>query len=119
MRSVLSITLYNKKEKILELNDITYQRQKNVISFVHENIKYKIGVGTKNYFFFRESDEFLFSLDITNNICTYLLKETNTTLNIGVTECSLTQKKDEIVIVYEIESVEGKNQVHIYLKEGE
>ena len=119
MASVLSLTLYNEKEKVLEIKDVSYKRVEDEISFVHDEIKYKMGLHKEKLYFNRESDEFLFSLDITRNTCTYLLKETNAMLNLQVKDCSLKKSKNEIILIYDIETMEGKNQVNIYLKEGD
>ena len=119
MKSVLSLTLYNENEKILEIKDVEYHKEKEEISFVHDNITYTIGTKKEKQYFIRESDEFTFSLDITKRTCTYLLKETNTMLDVQVIDCSLEQRKNEIILEYDMESTEGKNKVHIDLKEGE
>lgn len=119
MKSELSLTLYNEKEKILEMMNVEYRKEKEEISFVRDAITYRIGINKKKKYFTRESEEFTFFLDITNRRCTYLLKETNTTLDVQVVDCSLEQKKNEITIEYNIESTEGKNKIHMYLKEGE
>ena len=54
----------------------------------------------------RETEEYLFELDIKNNKCTYLLKPNNITFDIDVEKISYEKEKNEIRLIYKITSDE-------------
>ena len=50
----------------------------------------------------RENKEYYFKLDIKKNTCIYKLKDYNLTYDIDIIKSSFTEKNDELIIEYEL-----------------
>jgi len=86
----------------------------NTLIFILDGIKSSLD----NTKFIRENKEFLFTLDILNNSCTYLLKENNLLFDILVEKIKYKEKNNCIILEYKIASIDEKITIEI-IKKGE
>lgn len=63
--------------------------------------------------FLRENNEYMFYLDIKNNICKIELKKEELTFDINVEEASMEVLNDKIILEYFIETDEARNKIII------
>lgn len=65
----------------------------------------------------RENKEYYFKLDIKKNTCIYKLKDYNLTYDIDIIKSSFTEKSDELIIEYELNT--DDSMINIVIKNEE
>ena len=96
---------------MLEENNITYEKNDNIIHFKLENFDHYIDCTKK--IFKRESDEFCFILDVENEKCSYKLKEIPGNFDIIVDDSNWIYEKNNLEIHYVIETEDEKSKIII------
>ena len=94
--------------KSIEFNDEKY-------SFIISDVKTTIS----NKLFTRETNEYLFTLNIVDKKCTYLLKEKNMSFDIDVEKVEFLRRRRQTKLVYKIASDEEEFELIIEELEGE
>ena len=94
--SLINMKLSKDNNIFYNLENIEALVNEKVIEFEIENTKNVYNISDKGCIFKRENDEFEFVLDTIKKEATYLLKETNTLLDIIVEKCEFEDFKDKI-----------------------
>ncbi len=106
--------------KLLKDDSIIYNME-NIEAEINEKyIKFELDNTTNIYelleegcIFTRENDEFRFKLNTIKKEATYLLKETNTLLDIIVEKCEYFVYPDKTKITYKLESDDCLNSIEL------
>lgn len=114
MKKNIKISLYKNKRLELEHN-IAALFNDEKYSFIINDVKTSLS----DKQFTRESDEYLFTLNIIDKKCTYLLKDKNMTFDIEVEKIEYERRRQEIKLIYKISSDEEEFEVIIEELEGE
>ena len=114
---LINFKLYKDNEKYYDLKDIDAFFEDNIIKFLIEDINMSFELQEYGCIFTRENDEFRFILDVIEQQATYLLKETNTLLDIIVERCNFKRRKDIIVIEYQLETDDCINKIELEIGE--
>lgn len=115
MKKIINISLYKNKRLELEENNIAALYNDKKYTFIMNDVKTSI---SQDYFT-RETQEYLFTLDIQNKKCSYLLKEKNMTFDIEVEKAIYERRRRTTKLVYKISSDEEEFEVKIEELEGE
>ena len=115
MKKIINISLYKNKRLELEENNIAALYNDEKYTFIMNDVKTSI---SQDYFT-RETQEYLFTLDIQNKKCSYLLKEKNMTFDIEVEKAIYERRRRTTKLVYKISSDEEEFEVKIEELEGE
>lgn len=91
----------------------TIEENKTIGKFTFENIENTFEVDTEGCIFKRENDEFTFTLNTSKKEATYLLKETNSLLNIQVEKCEFFNLENKWVLKYQLETDDNLNTIEI------
>ena len=94
--SLINVKLSKDNNIFYNLENIEALVNEKVIEFEIENTKNVYNISVEGCIFKRENDEFEFVLDTIKKEATYLLKETNTLLDIIVEKCEFEDFKDKI-----------------------
>ena len=111
--SLINMKLSKDNNIFYNLENIEALVNEKVIEFEIENTKNDYNISDKGCIFKRENDEFEFVLDTIKKEATYLLKETNTLLDIIVEKCEFEDFKDKIRLSYQLESDDCLNIIEI------
>ena len=115
MKKNINISLYKNKRLELEENNIAALFNDEKYSFIINDVKTTLS----NNFFTRETNEYLFTLNIVDKKCTYLLKERNMTFDIDVEKIEFERRRQITSLIYKISSDEEEFKVIIEELEGE
>ncbi len=117
MELLIDVILYKNDEICLKYNRINAIEEKidnNIfIKYKTDDINNEINIFDNNCIFIRESDEFEFKLDTIENEATYLLKETNTKLDIKIDNIDFKLKGENIHLIYQLETDDCQNKIEI------
>lgn len=111
--SLINMKLSKDNNIFYNLENIEALVNEKVIEFEIENTKNVYNIFDEGCIFKRENDEFEFVLDTIKKEATYLLKETNTLLDIIVEKCEFEDFKDKIRLSYQLESDDCLNIIEI------
>ena len=114
MKKNIKISLYKNKRLELEHNVAALFNDEKY-SFIMNDVKTSLS----DKQFTRETDEYLFTLNIVDKKCTYLLKEKNMTFDIDVEKVEFERRRYLYKLVYKISSDEEEFEVTIEELEGE
>ncbi len=115
--SSVNMKLYKDNDEFYNVSNIESSFEDNILKFVVENTNNEFNLNDYGCIFTRENDEFRFILDLINETSTFLLKETDTLLDVKVERCSFKRKKDEIIIEYQLETDDCLNKIHLEIGE--
>lgn len=115
MKKNINISLYKNKRLELEENNIAALYNDEKYSFIIKDVKTTLS----NKIFTRETNEYLFTLNIVEKKCTYLLKERNMTFDIDVKKVEFLRRRRQTTLVYKIASDEEEFELIIEELEGE
>lgn len=115
MKKNIKLSLYKNKRLELEENNIAALFNAEKYSFIINDVKTTLS----NKIFTRETNEYLFRLNILDKNCTYLLKEKNITFDIDVEKVEFKRRKNQTKLVYKIASDEEEFEIIIEELEGE
>lgn len=105
-------------DEIMNKKDIPAIYKNNTLSFIIDEIKYTFLIKCDRLLFQRENKEFKFKLIISkDNKCTYLLKNTQTLLDIKVINGYYTYIDNILNIKYKLETENINNEIQINIKE--
>ncbi len=107
MIKYINITLYKNNRRTNKYEDIKAVVTKDSYLFHLENVKTSIN----NQYFTRETDEYMFKLDLINKTASYLLKEKNMLFDIEVEMLNISD--DKKIIEYKISSDEEQTKIII------
>lgn len=109
MKKMININLYK--------DDRLQEEYKDILAIVDkESYKFKLNDITtiiSNRYFQRETDEYKFKLDFTNNEASFYLKTHNKLMPIKVEKLSYNKKEKDLTITYKIETDEEKFKIYI------
>jgi hypothetical protein len=112
--------LFKDDEKYYDLTNIETKIVNNdtdkVIEFLIDNIINTYKLNENGCIFIRENAEYKFTLDTINNQSTYLLKETDTLLDIKVEKCEYKKTAEKITIKYQLETDDNLNTIEISIQ---
>lgn len=115
MSGKLNLKLYGNNTIIFNAENVNYIFDNSELNFSINKEKYNIKTSLNNNIFIKENDESIFTLDISNKECNYLLKEINKSFDINVLDSLFIEENNLIKITYELESNEQKNIIEIEL----
>ena len=115
MKKTIKISLFKNNRLELEENNISALYNNDKFSFIINDVKTSLSKDV----FTRETSEYLFTLDIDNKKCTYLLKERNMTFDIDVEKIEFERRRQITSLIYKISSDEEEFKVIIEELEGE
>lgn len=111
--SLINMKLYKDSEKYYDVKEKEAKNEDNIIEFDIENINNMFEFQDYGCLFTRENDEFRFILDTNEEEATYLLKETNTLLDIKVERCNFKRKRNQVIIEYQLETDDCLNKIEL------
>lgn len=114
MKKIIDLNIYKNNKLTENYPTLPVISTSDSLTFFINDVKSKLDK-TK---FIRENNEFLFKLDITNNTCTYLLKENNLLFDILVEKISYIEENNCIILKYKIASDEEEFKIEI-IKKGD
>lgn len=115
MKKIINISLYKNERLELKVKNIPAIFDEKKCFFLMENVKTTIS----EELFSRETEEYLFKLDIKNKKCSYLLKEKNMTFDIDVEQAVFKKEENCTTLQYKISSDEEEFMIKINELEGE
>ena len=111
---IIRMDLWKEEELFLSKDNISGNFENNQLTFTYDNMEHKIFFSKDEVTFQRENQEYLFELNIKDvPECTFLLKETNTKLDIHVERANCTIDDQKIEFEYCIETDDAINGVVI------
>lgn len=118
--ALINMKLFKDDEKYYDLTNIETKIVNNdtdkVIEFLIDNIINTYKLNENGCIFIRENAEYKFTLDTINNQSTYLLKETDTLLDIKVEKCEYKKTAEKITIKYQLETDDNLNTIEISIQ---
>lgn len=115
MKKIINLSLFKNKRLELEEKNIAALFNAEKYTFIINDVKTSL---SQDYFT-RETQEYLFTLNIQNKKCTYLLKEKNMTFDIDVEKAIYERRRRITKLVYKIASDEEEFEIEIEELEGE
>lgn len=115
MKKNINISLYKNKRLELEENNIVSLYNAEKYTFIINDVKTTLS----QEYFTRETNEYLFTLNIKNRKCSYLLKEKNMTFDIEVEKAIYERRRNIIKLAYKISSDEEEFEIELKELEGE
>ena len=115
--SSVNMKLYKDNDIFYSLENIESSFEDNILKFNAENTDNEFNLNDYGCIFTRENDEFRFILNLIDETSTFLLKETDTLLDVKVERCNFKRKNDEIIIEYQLETDDALNKIHIEIGE--
>ncbi len=115
--SLVKMKLYKDNDMYYDLKDIKSTFLNNILRFDSENTRNEFNLNDYGCIFTRENDEFKFILDLTEEKSTFLLKETDTLLDVKVERCKFKRQKNNIYIEYQLEIDDCLNKIEIEIGE--
>lgn len=114
------MNLQKEEESFLSKDDLSGYLENNKLSFTYDNMEHTIIFTKDQILFKRENNEYCFELMIKEEAtCTFLLKETNTLLDIHVESANFIIGDHKIEIDYCIETDDVRNTVVVTWQERE
>ena len=101
MSGKLNLKLYGNNTIIFNAENVNYIFDNSELNFSINNEKYNIKTSLNNNIFIKENDESIFTLDISNKECNYLLKEINKSFDINVLDSLFIEENNLIKIAEE------------------
>lgn len=111
--SLINMKLSKDNNIFYNLENIEALVDEDKIEFEIENTKNVYNILNEGCIFTRENEEFEFVLDTLKKEATYLLKETNTLLDIIVEKCEFEYLNGKIKLSYQLESDDCLNTIEI------
>ena len=115
--SLVKMKLYKDNDIYYDLKDIDASFLDNILKFNVENTDNEFNLNDYGCIFTRENDEFKFALDLTCETATFLLKETDTLLDVKVERSNFKRKKNNILIEYQLETDDCLNKIELEIGE--
>lgn len=120
MDVIIRMELWKENELFLLEEGLLGNLRNNELSFHYDNMEHTIMFNKEKMTFQRENDEYCFHLDIQDEPkCNFLLKETNTMLDIHVEKASFKMNNHQIEFDYCIETDDHQNTISITWQEKE
>ena len=116
---LINMKLYKDNEKYYDLKNVEVTFEDNIIEFQIEGTIISFELQNYGCIFTRENDEFRFILNTNKEESTYLLKETDTLLDIIVERCNFKRKDDIVTIEYQLETDDCLNKIESEIEEYE
>ena len=117
---VIQMELLKEEELFLSKGELSGNLENNKLSFTYDNMEHRIFFSKEELIFQRENNEYLFELRIKEEPeCAFLLKETNTLLDIHVENANFMLSDHKIDFEYCIETDDQLNEVIITWQEKE
>ena len=115
--SLIKMKLYKDDDVFYDIKDINGTFLDDILKFEVENTNNEFNLSDYGCIFTRENDEFRFILDLIEETATFLLKETDTLLDVKVERCNFKRKKNNILIEYQLETDDCLNKIELEIGE--
>ena len=115
--SLIKMKMYKDNDVYYDIKDINGTFLDDILKFEVENTNNEFNLSDYGCIFTRENDEFRFILDLIEETATFLLKETDTLLDVKVERCNFKRKKNNILIEYQLETDDCLNKIELEIGE--
>ena len=115
--SLIKMKLYKDDDIYYDMKDVNGTFLDDILKFEVENTNNEFNLSDYGCVFTRENNEFRFILNLIEETATFLLKETDTLLDVKVERCNFKRKKNEILIEYQLETDDCLNKIEIEIGE--